>query len=445
MYTKGAPEVILAKCGREWRHGRVVPLDPARRAAILRTAAGMAARALRVLALADRQHPDPGHEAARREEDVVFVGLVGMIDPPREEVRAAVRTCQEAGIRPVMITGDHPATALAIARELGIRREPGRALTGQELDDLGDDELAAVVEDISVYARVSAEHKLRIVRAWKARGQVVAMTGDGVNDAPAIKAADIGIAMGITGTDVTKEASDMVLTDDNFASIVSAVEQGRGIFDNILKFIHYLLASNASEVLLMLIAALVGWPAPLTAVQLLWINLVTDGLPALALGVEPLERDIMRRPPRPPREPVITRHGGLLILIHGLLIAAVGVTAFAFTYGRGEDIHRARTAAFCTLAFTQLFFSFACRSRRRTLPELGPFSNPYLFAAIAASALLQFAVVTLPFTHPVFDIPVHPGGDWLYILPLALVPVTVIELGKLVTVAVRPPVQSQCD
>jgi Ca2+-transporting ATPase len=432
MHTKGAPEVILAKCDREWRHGRIEPLDTDRRAEILRTAGDMAARALRVLALADRHHPDPGHEAARREEDLVFVGLVGMIDPPREEVRAAVRTCREAGIRPVMITGDHPATALAIARELGIARGHDRALTGRELDGLNDEELAAAVEDVAVYARVSAEHKLRVVRAWKARGQMVAMTGDGGNDAPAVKAADVGIAMGITGTDVTKEASDMVLTDDNFASIVSAVEEGRGIFDNIRKFIHYLLASNASEVLLMLLAALVGWPAPLTAVQLLWINLVTDGLPALALGVEPPERDIMRRPPRPPREPVITRHGGLLILTHGVLMAAVGAAAFAFTYGRGEDIHRARTAAFCTLAFAQLFFSFACRSQRYTLPELGPLSNPYLFGAIAASAVLQFALVALPWTHSVFDIPAHPGGDWLLILPLALLPVTVVEMAKVV-------------
>jgi Ca2+-transporting ATPase len=315
-------------------------------------------------------------------------------------------------------------------------------MTGHDLNGMSDDDLAAAIEEVPVYARVSAEHKLRIVRAWKARGEVVAMTGDGVNDAPAVKAADIGIAMGITGTDVTKEASDMVLTDDNFASIVSAVEEGRGIFDNIQKFIHYLLASNASEVLLMLIAGLVGWPAPLTAIQLLWINLVTDGLPALALGVEPPEREIMRRPPRPPGEAVITLHGGLLILVHGLLMAAVGTTAFAFTYGRGADIHRSRTAAFCTLAFSQLFFSFACRSRRYTLPELGSFSNPYLFGAIAASAMLQFAVVMLPLTHPVFDIPAHPGGDWLYILPLALMPVTAIELAKLLS-AVRSPAQAR--
>ena len=262
MYTKGAPEVILAKCDREWRHGQIGPLSSERREEIHRTSAAMAARALRVLALADRHHPDLDHEAVRKEEGLIFVGLVGMIDPPREEAKAAVRKCQVAGIRPVMITGDHPATAMAIARELGLAREADRALTGQELDRLSDANLADAVEEVPVYARVSAEHKLRVVRAWKARGQIVAMTGDGVNDAPAMRAADIGIAMGITGTDVTKESSDMVLTDDNFASIVSAVEEGRGIFDNIHKFIHYLLASNASEVLLMLLAALARLARP---------------------------------------------------------------------------------------------------------------------------------------------------------------------------------------
>ncbi|MHB1556864.1 MAG: cation-translocating P-type ATPase [Isosphaeraceae bacterium] len=431
MYTKGAPEAILDRCDREWRHGRIQPLTPERRAEIRQVAAGMAAQALRVLALADRHHPDAEHEAARREEDLIFVGLVGMIDPPRDEARAAVSLCRQAGIRPVMITGDHPVTALAIARDLGIASAADRALSGQDLDERTDDELAELVRDVAVFARVSAEHKLRIVRAWKARGEVVAMTGDGVNDAPAIRAADIGIAMGITGTDVTREASDMVLTDDNFASIVSAVEEGRGIFDNIRKFIHYLLASNVSEVLLMLLAAVVGWPAPLTAVQLLWINLVTDGLPALALGMEPPERDIMRRPPRPPHEPVITRRGGLLILAHGALMATVGVAAFAVTYGPGESLDQARAATFSTLAFTQLFFSFASRSRSLSLPELGPFSNPYLFGAIALSALLQFAVVTLPPARSVFDVPAHHGGHWFYILPFALLPVTIVEVAKL--------------
>ena len=257
-------------------------------------------------------HPNgrSSDHARDEESELVFAGLVGMIDPPREEVKAAVGRCREAGIRPVMITGDHPATALAIARELGIASDGDRVVSGQELDAMAGDALEAEVERIPVYARVKAEHKLRVVRAWKSRGDVVAMTGDGVNDAPAVKAADIGIAMGVTGTDVTKEASDMVLTDDNFTSIVGAVEEGRGIFDNIQKFIHYLLSSNTSEILLMLFAALAGWPAPLAAVQLLWINLVTDGLPALALGMEPPERDIMRRPPRPPREPVITPGAG---------------------------------------------------------------------------------------------------------------------------------------
>jgi Ca2+-transporting ATPase len=431
MYTKGAPEVILGRCDQEWRHGQIERLTAARRGEIRLEATRMASRAMRVLALAYRHHPDARHPAARREEDLVFVGLVGMIDPPRDEVRVAVHLCRNAGIRPVMITGDHPATALTIGRELGIARDGDRVLTGQELDALGDNDLAGMAEAVSVYARVSAEHKLRVVRALKARGNVVAMTGDGVNDAPALKAADIGVAMGITGTEVAKQASDMVLCDDNFASIVAAVAEGRGIFDNIRKFIHYLLASNASEILLMLLAAVVGWPAPLTAVQLLWINLVTDGFPALALGMEPPERDVMQRPPHPPNEPVINLHTGLTILYHGVLMAMVGVVSFAMTYGHGDNLRSARAAAFGTMAFTQLFFSFACRSHARTLPELGLLSNPYLFWAIAASAVLQFVVVTLPPARAVFGIPSDQGQSWLHVLPLALVPVTIIEGAKL--------------
>jgi Ca2+-transporting ATPase len=386
---------------------------------------------LRVLALAFRELSTDA-APVDEEHDLVFVGLVGMIDPPREEAKEAVRKCHEAGIRPVMITGDHPATALAIARELHIAPEGGRALTGQELDELSDEQLSNEVENTSVYARVSAEHKLRVVRAWKARGQVVAMTGDGVNDAPAVKAADIGIAMGLAGTDVTKEASDMVLTDDNFASIVNAVEEGRCIYDNIQKFLHFLLSSNASEVLFMFFAALLGWPAPLLALQLLWINFVTDSLPALALGVEPPERDLMHRRPRLPREPVITLRRGLRMLVHGALIAGVALLGFAVVYqGSEANLPRARAVAFCILAFTQLFYSLACRSQRYTMPELGLFSNPHLLVAILISGLLQLSAVTLPFAQPLFEANAHFLWEWLLIIGLALVPVSAIEIWKL--------------
>jgi P-type Ca2+ transporter type 2C len=298
--------------------------------------------------------------------------------------------------------------------------------------------LALEVEKISVYARVSAEHKLRIVRAWRKRGQVVAMTGDGVNDAPAIKAADIGIAMGISGTDVTKEASDMVLTDDNFHSIVNAVEEGRSIFDNIQNFVRYLLTCNAGEVLFMFFAAMVGWPVPLVAIQILWINLVTDGLPALALAMEPPDRDVMRRPPRPPHEPVLTLRRGALIVLQGTLIAAT--TAFGFWYvyqGRPEALAEARTIAFCILAFSQLFFSFSCRSDRYTLLQLGLLTNPHLLAAILVSGLLQFSVVMLPVARPVFEVSSHLAHEWLLVLVLSLVPVTIVEVGKLLLAARR--------
>ena len=253
-----------------------------------------------------------------------------------------------------------------------------------------------------------------------------------MNDAPAVKAADIGIAMGVTGTDVTKEASDMVLTDDNFASIVNAVEEGRGIFDNIQKFVHYLLSCNAGEVLLMFFAALIGWPVPLAAIQILWINLVTDGLPALALGMEPPERDIMTRQPRPPHEAVITRERGLLILFHGTLVATVAALGFWIIY-QGDEAHlaRARTVTFCITAFAQLFFAIGCRSQRYTMPELGLFSNPHLLGAIVISGLLQLCVVTLPFAQPVFEVTTHPAWEWLLVFLLALTPVTIIEVGKL--------------
>jgi Ca2+-transporting ATPase len=445
MYTKGAPEVVLAKCVSELRDGRVVPLDDNRRQQILTSNSRLASAALRVLGLAYRDSPVSNSEGFE-EQELVFAGLVGMIDPPRDEVKAAVRKCFEAGISPVMITGDHPGTALAIARELHIAKPEDSAVSGPDLDAMSDDQLAERVDQIPVYARVSAEHKMRVVEAWKKRGQVVAMTGDGVNDAPAVKAADIGIAMGIAGTDVTKETSDMVLTDDNFASIVSAVEEGRGIFDNIQKFIRYLLTCNTGEVGLMFFSALAGWPPPLMAIQILWINLVTDGLPALALGMEPPERDIMRRKPRPPREPVITVHRGIQMVLQGSMVAIAAAVGFALVYkGNADNLTSARTMAFGIMSFSQLFFSFACRSETRTLWQLGLLSNPYLIGANIISGLLQLSVVTLPFTQRVFETSMYSPIQWILMLALSLVPAAVIEMGKVVRSSLIRPDQNETN
>jgi Ca2+-transporting ATPase len=327
-----------------------------------------------------------------------------------------------------MITGDHPATALAIAKEIGIAHDG-------DGDGLPDEQFGEAVERVSVYARVTAEHKLRIVQTLRARGHVVAMTGDGVNDAPAVQAADIGIAMGVAGTDVTKAAADMVLTDDNFATIVNAVEEGRGIFANIMKFVHFLLASNASELMLMFFAAMAGWPPALLPLQILWINLVTDSLPALALGTEPPERSAMARSPRPAGEAIIGWKRGLAILLHGCLLAAAAVVAFAWFYFRGPgapDLDAARTAAFCVVVLTQLFYALSCRSFTLTMPRLGFCTNPRLVAAIALGALLQLALILLPSTQKLFGVRTPASvGDWLVIILLSLLPVTLIEESKL--------------
>ena len=437
MFTKGAPEIILDKCNRELRNGEIVELTPDRREEIRDQNSSMAKRALRVLAFAFRFDPAQ-HDGEYQETDLVFVGFAGMIDPPRDEAKTAIAECHRAGIRPVMITGDHPETALAIGRELDLVTDDSVAMTGIELDEMTDRDLSDRVRNTNVYARVTAAHKLRVVKAWKEHGDVVAMTGDGVNDAPAVKAADIGVAMGITGTDVTKEAADMVLTDDNFASIVSAVKEGRGIFDNIQKFVHYLLSCNAGEVMLMFTAALMGLPLPLIAIQILWINLVTDGLPALALAVEPPERDIMLRQPRPPREPVITVRSGLLILYHGSLVAISALFGFWWVYtSRPDSLDVARTAAFAVTALSQLAFALVCRSQKYTLPQLGFFSNGWLFVAFAASGLMQLLVLTLPMTRHVFEVVPMPRSVWLWVLGLSLLPATAIEVAKILRFAWR--------
>lgn len=428
LYTKGAPESVLPKCRAERRGGEVVELNEDRRADILGGSQEMAGRALRVLACAYRPDVSVG---GLEECDLIFAGLFGMIDPPRDEVKAAVIRCREAGIRPVMITGDHPATAAAIARELGIANEDDSVVAGRELDSLSDDELAKRAEHIAVYARVAPEHKLRVVRALKSRGHVVAMTGDGVNDAPAVKAADIGIAMGITGTDVTRETAAMVLMDDNFTSIVNAVEEGRAIYDNIQKFLIFLLSCNVGEMLLMLVATLIGWPAPLVPVHLLWINLVTDGLPALALAMEPPEPDLMRRRPRRSNESMLSWSLGGVVFGQGVLLAIVGLAAFGFGYDHEGDLNEARTMTFCVVVYGELFRALAARSSLWTFWQLGPATNPYVFAAVAISALLQVSIIALPFTRPIFEATGHTFLEWSVLVALALTPVTVIELVKL--------------
>jgi Ca2+-transporting ATPase len=406
-YVKGAPDILLEDCTRVQERGVERRLHKEDIARILKTNNNLSDQALRVLAVAYRvfEGKPERYEANLIETDLTFAGLVAMIDPPREEVKEAIGKCRDSGIKTVMITGDHKNTAVAIARELGFYGEDSLALTGEELDKLSEAEFDGEVQRTSVYARVSPEHKLRAVRGWRKRGEVVAMTGDGVNDAPAVKEADIGVAMGITGTDVTKEVSDMIITDDNFASIVAAVEEGRGIYDNIKKFIHYLLSCNAGEILVMFVASLLGLPVPLLPIQILWVNLITDGLPALALGMDPVDPHIMRRAPRKTDEAIITKERAVLILSQGAFIAFCSLLAFCFVlYIEKEGIDRARTAALIALACSQLFHSMNCRSQTVSLFKLGIFTNTKLLVANAASLLLQFSIIYIPFTQRIFKV-----------------------------------------
>ena len=399
-------------------------LDPTSREEILEQARDMARGALRVLAIACKSHATQGVG----ESDMTFLGLVGMIDPPRPEAKAAIQTCEQAGIKTVMITGDHPLTAQAVARELGMLKA-GRVVTGAELEALSEAEFDRSVEDIEVYARVSPAHKLRVVTALQKRGHVVAMTGDGVNDAPALKKADIGIAMGITGTDVTREAAAMTLTDDNFASIVAAVEEGRGIFGNIKKYLTYLLSSNIGEIGLISGASVMGLPLPLSAVQILYINLATDGLPALALAVDPPEPDLMRRRPRDPRSGIFTRPVVTLMLIGGFWSALVNVGLFAWASTSGRSLEEARTMTFVTLVLIEFFKAYAFRSDRHSVFRR-PFANKWLNTAILWELLLLSAIVYLPFFHAPFGTFSLPLRDWSIAVPLAFTVLPVLELAK---------------
>ena len=428
-FVKGAVETVLPFCTHMQQEGQVVPLGPADRREFFDLNVYLGRQALRVLAVAYRALP-PGvaltPEAVER--DLIFVGMVAMIDPPRRETPAAVRTAREAGIVVVMITGDQHETAGASARELGIFADEEISLTGAQMEEISDQRLAEIVERVRVYARVSPEHKLRIVRAWKARNQIVAMTGDGVNDAPALKEADIGIAMGITGTDVAKEASDMVLADDNFATILAAVEEGRAIFDNIRRFVQFLLSANTGEVLTFVVAALIGLPLPLVPIQILWINLATDSLPALALGVEKAEPGIMRRPPRPPEEGIVTRPIGGRIAYQGALIGLVTLGAFVlglFPLGRG--VERARVLAFTSSILAQGLHAFNLRSYDYSLFTIGFFTNRWMVYAFVAVVLANLAVVYVPFLQPIFDTVPLTLSDWAVVVGLSFLPLLVVQ------------------
>ena len=387
-YVKGAPDVLLSRCTHRLRlDGHVEPLSDRRRQEILETNGTLARQALRVLAVAHRllEMPREGSQTATVEQELIFLGLVAMKDPLRQEAVDAVRLCREAGITTAMITGDHKDTAVAIARELGLYQGDSSALSAHDLDKLTDEQLVQRVESVLVYARVSAEHKLRIVQAWKRRGAIVAMTGDGVNDAPAIKAADIGVAMGIAGTDVTKEAADMVVTDDNFASIAAAVEEGRAVFDNIRKTVHFLLSCNFSEVLVMLFSTLLGLPLPLLPIQILWMNLVTDGIPALALAVDPKAPDLMKRRPRRPDARLLDGKRLVAVGVEGLMLSVIALGAFMFSlYGWHQTVEQARTVAFTVMVVAQLVHAFNCRSERLSLFQVGLGTNRSLLWAVSA-------------------------------------------------------------
>ncbi len=424
-FIKGAPEVVLADCAFERTDAGIVPLDPIGRSQILDQAGRMAEKALRVLAIACK--PDTSlRDAGSR---TTFLGLMGMIDPPRIEAEEAVRKCLGAGIRPVMITGDHPITARAIARELGILTD-GRVVVGTDLQAMSDETLRQEIDAIQVFARVAPEHKLRIVQALQHNGHIVAMTGDGVNDAPALKKANIGISMGVTGTDVTKEASEMMLTDDNFASIVAAVEEGRGIFENIKKYLGYLLSANMGEIGLMAGASLLGMPLPLSATQILYVNLATDGLPALALSVDPPSASIMRKKPNDPRKGIFTPALTLLMLTGGLWSTFVNLALFQWARMSGRTIDEAMTMTFVTLILIEFCKAFIFRTGLNPIHRR-PFANKWLNLAMVWELSLMNGIIYLSFMHRPFGTFALTVQDWLVVVPAALTIIPVVELAKL--------------
>ncbi|MBM7623354.1 calcium-transporting P-type ATPase, PMR1-type [Sporohalobacter salinus] len=422
LYLKGAFDVIINRCSHYWEDGEVKRLTSKKLNHFKHRNEELSSQALRVLAVAVRKLPKnlDQERLEKYETDLVLVGLVGMMDPPRREAKRAIARCKRAGIKPIMVTGDHKNTAQAIADELNLLNRNDKVVTGSELQQMSEGEFRSKIDQIGVYARVTPEDKLRIVKTLKDRGEVVTMTGDGVNDAPAVKEADIGIAMGEQGTDVTQEASSLILADDNFRTIVAAVEEGRAIYDNIRKFIRYLLSCNIGEILTMFLASLFGFELPLIPIQILWVNLVTDGLPALALGVDPAAEDIMKRTPRPPNESIFAHGLRTRIISKGILIALS--TLFTFILGlkiSGGDLTEARTVAFNNLVMAQLFFVFSCRSEEYSIFEMNPFSNFYLVISVIISFGMQLVVLYFPGLKSIFETTSLHQGEWLLILVTA--------------------------
>ena len=445
IYTKGALDNILKISTKVLIDGKEVTLTDQIKQNFLNASDEMSSRALRVLGVAYRNTKDKV-KPKEMEKELVLVGFVGMIDPPREEVKDSIRVANNAGIKVVMITGDHKNTAFAIAKELHIAKDMSEVMTGAQLDELTKEELEAQIDHLSVFARVSPENKVTIVNALRAKGNIVSMTGDGVNDAPSLKGADIGVAMGITGTDVAKGAADMILTDDNFTTIVHAIEEGRNIYNNIKKAVIFLLSCNLGEIIAIFLAVLLGWPAPLIATQILWINLVTDTLPAISLGMDPGDPDVMKNKPRPAKESFFAHGAGIRAIIGGVLVGLMTLTAFVVgllehdstlsittlhTVTKGsQSFVYASTMAFVVLAMSQLFYAFTMRHTHKSILHVGLFKNKWLFGSLIAGTILQIGVIAVPFLQDAFGVQWLTLIDWIYVIGFALVPVLANELIK---------------
>lgn len=444
VHTKGAIDNILMRSNRILVNGEILPITDEAKAKILKVAENMSDDALRVLGVAFKD-VDTEIAPEEMEKDLVVVGIVGMIDPPRIEVKASIEEAKRAGITPIMITGDHKNTAVAIAKELGIATDISQSLTGSEIDSIPDEKFAKEINNYRVFARVSPEHKVKIVRAFKKQGNIVSMTGDGVNDAPSLKSADIGVAMGITGTDVSKGASDMILTDDNFTTIVHAIEEGRNIYNNIKKTIMFLLSCNLGEVLCVFFATVFGWAMPLVPTQLLWVNLITDTLPAISLGMDPGDKDVMNRKPRDPKESFFAEGAGMRAIVGGVLIGVLTLVAFYLGIIHSGDVPikeakdgteivtYGRTMAFIVLTFSQLFYSLSMRNSKKTIFEVGFFGNMFLIVSIIISIILQVLLISIPPIAEMFKVTALDPSHWGMVIGLSLIPFAINEIIKVVT------------